>query len=123
MKAEKLHRMCRVLYPGRIDIAKARILDETHVFIPELSRAWDRAEHMLSPHDVWRQVGVRAFRAALEERAIRDRKRGRTEVRTSTITLEDFDLAVRLSLRGENWTPERRAWRAANGRRLTTGPG
>ena len=120
MRAEKLHRMCRVLYPGRIDIATARILDETHAFIPELSRAWDRAEHMLSPHDTWRQVGVRALKTALEQRAIRERNRGRTEVRTSTITLEDFDLAVRLSLRSEAWTPERRAWRAANGRRLTT---
>jgi|GEM_PF-5855408 len=119
MKAEKLHRMCRVLYPGRINIAKARIIDETHAFIPELSRAWDRAEHMLSPHDTWRQVGVRALRSALEARAIRDRQRGRTEVRTSTITLDEFDLAVRLSLRGETWTPERRIWRAANGRRLT----
>lgn len=119
MKAEKLLRMCRVLYPSRIEIGDARILGPGRAFVPGLAKAWDEAEHQVAPHETWRKLGVRALLGALTDRAIRDRLRGRIEVRTQTVTLDDFDLKVRLSLRPEEWTQERRAWRAANGRRLT----
>ena len=122
MRAEKLHRMCRVLYPARIDLSNARYLAPDRAFIPELSRAWDMAEHQIAAHETWRKVGVRALFSALTTRAIRDHQRGRIEVRTHTVTLDDFDLQVRLSLRPVEWTQERRAWRAVNGRRLTARP-